>query len=443
LPTVSNIRGGLAGCAGLLWAPTWDRAAIQAFQERRLRALVRHAYHRVPYYRRLFDGVGLKPDHIRTLQDLERIPLTSRADLQRLPVHDVVAQGFDPTSLVVHRTSGSSGEPLNIRRTVFEDRLLQAYRLRVLFRLGMQVSDRRVAVVTRRLTGTPLYMKCGLLPYQEIDCLLPPDRILARLRETRPDVLRGYAGTLSWLAGYLTDTDRERIRPRFVTTDSELLTTDMRARIAEGFRARVVDFYDSHEYNMIAFECPSSGLYHLSEASLIAEVLRDGRPAGPGEDGELVGTALHSWSMPFLRFRLGDRVTRGPDRCPCGAPNVTLVRIQGRVADRFMLPDQTSVHPYTLVNCLLSGGAWIRRYQIIQEQMDRIVLKLVPLPGQAPPGEALATIRGTLGERLGAGVAVEIQVLEEIPAAPSGKFRPYFSMVRAGDARAATAAGTV
>ena len=136
---------------------------------------------------------------------------TSRTDLQGLPEQDIVARGFDPEKLVVHRTSGSSGEPLSIRRTWFEDRLLQAHRLRILFRLGMRLTDRRVAVVTGRLTQSPIYMRSGVLRYEEIHCLWPSDRILARLRETRPDVLRGFPGTLSWLAGQLTDSDRELI----------------------------------------------------------------------------------------------------------------------------------------------------------------------------------------------------------------------------------------
>jgi phenylacetate-coenzyme A ligase PaaK-like adenylate-forming protein len=129
----------IAGCSGLV--SEWDREEIRQYQSRQLRALVRHAYERVPYYRRLFDQARLKPDQVRTLDDLARRPPTSRTDLQGLPEQDIVARGFDPEKLVVHRTSGSSGEPLSIRRTWFEDRLLQAYRLRVLFRLRY-VSDR-------------------------------------------------------------------------------------------------------------------------------------------------------------------------------------------------------------------------------------------------------------------------------------------------------------
>jgi phenylacetate-CoA ligase len=407
----------IAGCSGLVSKS--DPELIRRYQLRRLQALVQHAYLRVPYYSRLFDQQGLKPRHIQSLADLEKIPPSSRADLQKVPVHEIVAHGYDAQKLVVHRTGGSSGEPLSIRRTWFEDRLLQAYRLRILFRLGMRATDRRAAVVTRRLSHTPVYMRSGLLRYEEIHCLWPPERILETLRKIQPDILRGFPSILAWLAGCLTSRDREQIRPRLITTDSEMMTVDMREKIREGFRAPVIDFYDSHEFNMIAWQQPSTGLYQVSEASVIAEVLRDGHPVEPGEEGEFVGTSLHSWAMPFLRFRLGDLVTRG-------RTGSTLARVQGRLVDRFHLPDGSSIHPYTLVNPLVNQAPWVRQYQLIQERAGGILVKLVPLPGKQPEPEAVAAIKGVLAGRLGSDVRLEMEIVDRIPAEASGKFRPYY-----------------
>jgi phenylacetate-CoA ligase len=403
--------------AGL--APESRVTAIRDFQSRQLRAIVGHAYARVPYYRRLFDHAGLKPHHVRGVQDLSRIPFTSRADLQRCDPAEIVARGINPQRLVVHRTSGSSGQPLSIRRTAFEDRMLQAYRLKVLFHLGLRLRDRRAAVVTQRLFGPALYNRLGILRYEEIHCLLSPQRILARLRDIRPDVLRGFAGTLSWLTTQMSEGDRQTIRPRFVTTDSELLTSDMRERIQAGFGAPVIDFYDSHEFNMIAWQRPHTGDYQLAAQSVLAEVLQDNRAVASGEQGEFVGTALHSWAMPFIRFRLGDVVTLGE------AP-WTLREIQGRLIDRFVLPDRSTIHPFVLVNPLLHNAPWLLQYQLVQELPDRIRVKLVPMPGAHPTTHALESVRKVLGDRLGATVSVEIELTDHIPADATGKFRPYY-----------------
>ncbi len=419
----------IAGLEGLLFGKHWNRKQIEAFQTSRLRRLVHHAYQRVPYYRRLFQQAGIEPHQIQSLKDLEKIPPTTRHTLQSLPPSDLVARGLDAGKLIVHRTSGSSGEPFSIRRTALEDRLLQAYRLAVLLQLGMRLTDQRIAVVTRRLKSTPLYMKLGLLPYREIDCLEPHEEMLRQLRANPPEVLRGFPGTLSWLARYMTDADRAIIRPHLIVTDSETMTAEMRAGITSAFGANVIDFYDSHEYNMIAWECRPGGLYHVSDLSMIAEVVRDGRAAEPHEDGELIGTAVHSWAMPLIRFSLGDLVTRGPHECLCAAPNSTLSHVQGRLIDRFELPNGTTVHPYKLVRPLLNENPWIQRFQIVQCELDRIHVKVVPLRNQAAATDAAERIRKVLSEALGNGISISVELTESIPADSNGKFRPYYSMV--------------
>jgi phenylacetate-CoA ligase len=191
----------------------------------------------------------------------------------------------------------------------------------------------------------------------------------------------------------------------------------------------VIDFYDSHEFNMIGWECQTGALYHVSDLSMIAEVVKDGRAAGPGEDGELVGTALHSWAMPFIRFRLGDLVTRGPQSCSCGAANSTLTRIQGRLVDRFVLLDGYTIHPYTLVRPLLTGGPWIQRFQIVQKEAGRILVKIVPLKHEAPGTEILAQVERALTRALGGRASVFVELVESIPPDANGKFRPYVSQV--------------
>jgi len=281
----------------------------------------------------------------------------------------------------------------------------------------MRPTDRRANILAVDVPQPTVLARWGFLPYEEVDCRLPPAEILARLRELRPDVLRGYASALAWLADELTAGDRAKIRPRFVTTDSETLTESMRARICAGFGAPVIDFYDSHEFNLIAAEDPAEGGYRVNEESVLAEVLRDGRPAGPGEEGELVGTALHSWAMPFLRYRQGDLVT-------CGAKKGTLARIQGRLMDRFELVDGRSLHPYALEIPMMEHLPDLKQFQIVQERPEYIRIKVVlPKGGGA---ERIGTLERRLEAEVGAGIVVAIQRVECIPAGANGKFRPYF-----------------
>ncbi|MGQ9633623.1 MAG: hypothetical protein ACUVXB_05195, partial [Bryobacteraceae bacterium] len=164
----------------------------------------------------------------------------------------------------------------------------------------------------------------GLLPRYSVSCLLPAPEILARLSKIQPDILGGYPDALAWIASEAVKEDLRRIRPRFVTTGGETLTPDLRARIAECFRAPVYDSYAAHEFNLLAYECRETGLYHVAEENVLLEVLDNGRPVAPGQTGEVVATALHSFAMPSLPYWTGDLAVRGPLRCPCGAPHATL-----------------------------------------------------------------------------------------------------------------------
>ena len=432
---LSRIPQWAAGLEAMIRAHARTRDQILAFQTRRLQALVRHASRRVPYYRRLFEQAGLRPDDIRSLDDLSRIPITSRVDMQRLPPGDALAEGFEPEKLTLHSTSGSSGEPLRIRYSRFEEKLLKAFRLREQLAFGLRLTDQRASVGLVRSSpdlervpgGNPFYTRLGVLRHEWVHCLLPAEEILARLRALEPDALGGYASSIAWIAGSMTEEDRARIRPRLVLTGGETLTTQLREQISQGFGAPVLDCYASYEHGLLASECPRGGRYHAAEWYVILEVLRDGRPAGPGKEGEVVATALHSYAMPFIRYRLNDLVTLGETPCSCGAPVTTLSRILGRTIEQFVLPDGKLIHPYALVVPLLAEAPWLRRYQIVQDRADRVLVKIIPLTN--PSAEAVAAVARRLAAALEGQLAVEVELVEDIPPEPNGKYRPYYSLV--------------
>jgi len=100
------------------------------------------------------------------------------------------------------------------------------------------------------------------------------------------------------------------------------------------------------------------------------------------------------------------------------------------VIDRFTLPDGSKLHPYHLLEPLVKEAPWLRRYQLIQEAVNRIVLKLQPLDGAEPRPEDLSRLRASLQAPLGREVTLQFELVKELPPAGSGKFRPYYSKVR-------------
>jgi phenylacetate-CoA ligase len=399
--------------------------------------MVRHAFDNVPYYRRHFDRQGLRPDEVCSLADLERIPLTSKQDLQAQSVNDTLAAGRKPEGLIARWTEGSTGAPFTIRRTLFEELLLNAFRLRAFHWGGMKLRDRRLFVAAAPDDSTSLDQtrswllgllnRVGFLPHRVVDAWASPAELGEILRRYEPDIVGGYPSSLAKLTEHLSQHDAELKPPRYVGSGGETLTPDLRQQIEEGLRARVYDSYGANEINLIAYECPQTGEMHVMDDTVIVEVLNDGRPAAEGERGEVVVTALHSFAMPFIRYRLEDSVIKGKDACGCGKPFSTIRSILGRTSEYFPLPGGREIHAYDLMNEVWTES-WVRRVQIIQERRDRVVVRLVPAD------ELLAKTRlPALKEKLqgvtGSDVEVVIVLKSEIPSAPAGKSRIYISLV--------------
>jgi phenylacetate-CoA ligase len=410
------------------------RAQLEEYQDARVAEVVRHAYERVPYYRALLERAGLGPEDVRGVADLPRIPATSKADLRSRPPREVCAGGLDPERLIVSTTSGSSGEPTVVRRTWLEQNLLHLFRLRAHRELGVRLSDRvaRVARVRetapndRKWIGRGL-ARAGLLRTQRVDIFRPPEEIARRLAELRPDIVRGYPGVLAEAADAALRA-RVSIGARLVLTGAETLTPDRRERIRAGFGAPVYDLYGCQEINLVAWECRDTGELHTCDDAAVVEVVRDGKPVAVGETGEVVVTALHSRSMPLLRYALGDRAVRGERACACGRPFSTLRGLQGRVLEYFTLPGGRRLHPHQLG--LLARRAWVGQYRVVQEREDRVTFYVAPR--LEPPQDALAVLGESAGALLGPDVELRVERVERIAPDPSGKSPLYVPLARAG-----------
>lgn len=414
--------------------PRATRERLVRFQTLHLKHLIAHAYRDVPYYRRLFDSHGLTPDDVRTPADLARVPLTTRAAIQQAGPEEMLARGVVRDRLVRIRSSGSTGRPLSLHRSSAEERILGALRHRAMATFGV-LRRERVAVVRRVLAsdvGSPAWTTLartfvhGPAPAM-LDCDAPPAELLRQMASLRPACINGYPGVLARLTRLL---DRDALRGlgvRAVVTGGEVLTADARREIAHGFGAPVWDLYASWEFNLMAWECRETGQYHVCDDGLVLEVVRDGRPVRPGEAGTIVGTCLHSYAMPLIRYEVGDLAVRGADACACGQPFATIAGIQGRVVDLFTLPDGRVVHPFGIFSPIRDRFGWIREYQVTQRRTDHFVMTIVAEP---PPTEAdVALLRDMAHAKLGPGVRCDVETVTEIPLEQSGKFRTYRSLV--------------
>ncbi len=396
-------------------------AATIAFQNRRLRDLVEHAYTRVPFYRRKFDAVGLELRHIRTVADLHLIPVTTRAELQQAPLSDIIARGTNPRDLQVYKTSGTTGEPWGVRRTWFENRSLGAFRAQDLATYGIESSDRIVALTRyapkkRRLQDRMLAAvsrAAGRFTSEGVSFFLPPDELLRQLVRARPNVVAGMATVLAELARFMSESGNPGVAPRIVISGAEVLTPEMARTIGEAFGARVYDKYGANEVGRIASQCPVGPRYHLCGSGVITEVLQHERAVDPGEDGEVIATGLHSFAMPFIRYRLGDTVTAGETGCDCGRDVQTIGHIRGRTHEYLALPDGRRIHVYALRSAFGEMRDKWKKYRLDREAPDRMILRVVTaLP---PVEDEVAIVTDKARDILGPGVNFRIEFCDALP----------------------------
>jgi phenylacetate-CoA ligase len=407
-----------------------SRRELLDYRDRLLRRIIHHAYEKVPYYRELFERAGVAPEDFKTAEDLARIPVTEKRHLRKEPEERVLAAGTDSKRLIVRTTTGSTGEPFTVMKSRSDEFLYHISRLRVMQDLGLQPSDRMAQIGRRSNRQAPLswrlIQRFGFFRQDRIYLGDAPDQIADVLQKIKPDIVTGDVAVMDRVSLELAGRRHDH-HLRFVVTGGGMLNTFMRKRIREGFGADVYDTYGSEEMSVIAWECRETGLYHVREDNVVAEVLENGRPAKEGERGEVVVTALHFRAMPFLRYRLGDEAVKGPDVCPCGRPFSTLKEISGRATDYLHLPDGREIFAAAVAYILHEQVAWIERYEFVQEHRDRVVLRIAALI--PPRADVLTALKDKVAGLLGPGVDVRIELVPEIQPGSGGKYRVLRSLL--------------
>jgi phenylacetate-CoA ligase len=411
----------------------WDTKRLQALQLERLRALLMHAQAHVPYYRELFGRIGFNPGALRDPGDLARLPFLTKAEIRG---HLEKLKADNAVGLAHFNTGGSSGEPLIFfigRERVSHD---VAAKWRATRWWGVDIGDPEIVV-----WGSPIELGAQDRVKQVRDKLLRTkllpafemseqklDGFIREIRAMRPKMLFGYPSALAHIARHadvhgivMNDLG---IKVAFVT--SEALYDHQRAQIEKTFGCPVANGYGGRDAGFIAHQCPAGGM-HLTAEDIIVEIVDpQGRVLPHGESGEIVVTHLATGDFPFIRYRTGDVGVLDDQPCTCGRGLPLLKAIEGRSTDFVVAQDGTVMHGLALVYVIrdLPG---VRQFKIVQENLE-LTRILLSVDSQFDIAD-IDKIKSGIKQRLGSGVEVVIELLDEVPKEKSGKFRYVVSHV--------------
>lgn len=407
------------------WLPA-DRVA--ELQWHKLRRLIEHCWREVPYYQRRWKELGLTPEDIRSPADYALLPTLTKPEIRAC--FDELHASSWRGKLLYKTTGGSTGEPMRFgyTRESYERRIAAMWRgyawagarmgRRTLYLWGMAIGqpmrahaikDRLYhAAFNRHMLNAFLMREEHMPAYaDEIDAF-------------RAEVIVAYAGPLLRMAEWLLANGRSVHRPQAILSAAEALHDAQRAVIEQAFGCPVFNTYGCREFMLIASECGQRDGLHLTADHLAVELVGLQPSATGGSIGEIAVTDLHNYGMPLLRYLNGDLGTPSAKVCACGRGLPLLQRVDGRKLDTLRTPAGHLLPGEFIVYAFL-GVTSIKRYQVVQREIGALDIRIVPDAGF--DSSVLEQIRGEIVKATGTSMELRFELVDEIAASASGKFR--------------------
>ncbi len=403
---------------------------IRDLQELKLRRLLHHAYHHVPYYRDRMRAHGVSPDDIRGIDDLHKLPFLTKNDVRKHLYFDIMSDNHKKSEVLKVTTSGSTGEPF----VCFVDREQLEFRwaatIRAMEWTGWQLGDRQVRLwhqtigmsktqVAREVSDAMLMRRKFIPAYEMSDDTLR--EFVKTIEAYQPVLLDGYAESFNFLARFLEEHGRIAISPKGIMSSAQTLPEGSRKIIEASFGCRVFDKYGSREFSGIAYEGEAHEGHHVVAEGFIVEVLKDGKPAAPGEIGEVVITDLNNHCLPFIRYRIGDlaEALDSTQRSSCGRGLPRIGRIEGRVQS-IIIGSKGQYIPGTFFAHLFKDYEHaIRQFQVVQNERDSVTLNVVK--GKRFTDETLQEVLRFMRQFLGEDMRIDVVFQENIEMVRTGK----------------------
>jgi phenylacetate-CoA ligase len=397
---------------------TLDRSALEALQLNRLRETVRRLQ-LVPFYRGKFLDAGLKPEMLKSADDVRRLPFTTTADLRENYPDALLAVAREEV-LRLHTSSGTTGKPKALffsRRDVDTAAELIA---RAFCMTGVTRRDVFQNMMSYGLFTGGLMMHYGA---EKVGCLVIPagpgtsERQLLLMQDFGTTVIHVTPSYAFYFADFLEKKGidpRRGLKLRKAFVGAEPYTEETRRKIEAALGIDVYNSYGLTEMNGpgVAFECEGKCGLHLWEDNFILEIVNPatGEPVSDGETGELVLTSINREAMPLLRYRTRDLTSIIPEPCACGRTHRRIHRITGRSDDMFIVRG-VNVFPQQIERVLMAMPQIGRNYLIQLEGLDEMTVK-VELSPSAFDGQVghLADLQNQVADNLRAELFVRPKV---------------------------------
>lgn len=387
------------------------------WQKKRLTEMLEHALESVPHYRAL---------QIKSAE-LESFPILDRGVVAR-DSKSLLSSRYKEDDLLTIYTGGSTGTPIGVRLTREVRRKTYAFWNRFYRGLGYRLGDRKATFLGRKLQD-PDDNRAPFWRYNIVNRQLLFSSFhmteknlpayVDKLNQFKPVLIEGYPLSVFRIAEFIQRKGLSlTFTPSGISTSSENFTAQQRDCIEKSFGCKLFDQYGSAESVVYAGEC-EHGSKHIAVEYGIVEVLTDeGKIVREGE-GELIVTTLLNEAMPLIRYRIGDLGKISYRECPCGRKTQILEELSGKVGAVLVFRgSRVSTAAIAFAFEYLPG---ISRAQIVQDQPDRVQVKIVAPDGFPEKDEEFMVWE--IKKMLGSDLKVDVSLVDDIPPGPNGKYQ--------------------
>ena len=407
---------------------------LEIIQLDKLNKLLNYSYQNVPFYKKIFDSCALVHNgkiHLGDLKELGRLPLLSKELIRKEGVN-LYSREHKQRESYRNSSGGTTGEPV-----VFMQDKYYADKTRANFLLGkkwqgLSLYDSEIVLWgAERDTFTgkkPFisYLKDFITNRMLLNCFVMSKedmrRYLKIINENNKTVLRGYAEQLYELAKFANSNKIIMNSLRAVHSTAGNLRDFMREEIESAFGCRVYNYYGSREAGAIASECGEhKGLHIFMDHNIVEIINAKGEVCQEGEMGGIVITNLNNFSMPLIRYKIGDMGTISKaEKCNCGCSYPKLAGIAGRTSDLFITREGKIIDS-DFITPLFFFRDWIKKFQIIQKKYDQILIKIVK-QGECEE-EEIEELTAKIKKVMGQDCEVLFDFVDKIPKSKTGKIR--------------------
>jgi len=358
---------------------TMPRERLSALQLERLQLTVERVYRNVPFYREKLKEAGIKPSSVRSLEDLRRLPFTTKQDLRANYPFGLFAVSMSEV-VRVHASSGTTGKPTVVGYTKNDINTWAELIARALVIAGGNKFD-----VLQNAYGYGLFTGGLGLHYgaERLGVAVVPvsggntARQLMLMQDFGTTILACTPSYALYLAeeGQKMELDFKRMPLKAGIFGAEPWSERMRRQLEEKLDLLALDIYGLSEIMGpgVAMECPAKEGMHIFEDHFIPEIIdpETGEVLPPGEEGELVITTITKEAFPLLRYRTRDITRFNPEPCPCGRTHRRIRRITGRTDDMLIIRG-VNVFPSQVESVLLEFGEAAPHYLLVVDRKSNL-----------------------------------------------------------------------